>query len=436
MLFLLTAAVATTAGVVTFYRPSLGLIFITVMIPLDYSMEIGITVFSNEMLLGGVLLGWVVCLFRTRVLFKISWTEVVLGIPFILAILLSAVNAEDFSTVAKQTLRWLQFILVVWYAANALENMREVKIEINLLIGMGVLVSILGIIQSLGGMFNFNQSQMMFYQEKFMRAYSTFGHPNQFAGYLLCIIPITLVRCLYSLDKRSKVSMAVGLLIMLTAFILTYTRGAWLSALIVGIGWLYASVSKKTFAVALAGLVIGFILLFAAASHLHQPAVIQRIISIAHLHQDDSVNVRTRCVQTAMRMFCEHPLIGFGAGEYATNIRKYFGEDYYAWEAVNKHIHNLYLQILIESGLLGLAGFLLFVFFQMGKLVQAFFLCWPRVQRAVLEAVIVGALAFLMANNFDVLTVYARGIHFSVLIGLGLAIVRLHAFNPARDRGY
>lgn len=439
MLIMLFSSLAIAAGIAAFFRPWLGVVIITLMIPFDFPLEMGLTVFTNELIFTGVFLGWIAHLVHQKKVFSISWKEVLVGLPLVAAILLSAINAESVFVVFKQCLRWLQLILIVWLVANALQNTREIKFEIKVLISIAVLAAVVGIIQSLAGpdsILNFNQSQMMLYQNRIIRAYGTFGHPNQFAGYLLCVIPLAGVQCLAAHRKQAKVLAGLALGILLTAFILTYTRGAWLSAFFMGLIWFYVNVTKKIFFSVLVGLALVLILISVIAGQSKKPglAVAQRLISIVHPQQEDSVGFRTVCMRTAWQMFKKHPVIGFGAGDYTNNIKQYFNEDYYAWEAMSKHIHNLYLQILIEAGLLGILGFLFWLVAHLARIGKTLIHYWPQSRGSVIAAVLVGALAYSMANNFDVLTMYARGIYFGIILGIGLASIRINALLAKEQR--
>jgi O-antigen ligase len=152
--------------------------------------------------------------------------------------------------------------------------------------------------------------------------------------------------------------------------------------------------------------------------------IAQRAVSLQHPGQEDSVHFRQVCLQTALSMFREHPWVGFGAGEYGRNIRRFFDEHYYAWEAINKHIHNLYLQILVETGALGLLGFLAWLAYWVAVPWRRFGTLLPGFHRSLLAAMLAGVLAFFIHNNFDVLTVFTRGTHAAVMLGLGMAWAR------------
>ncbi|MCK5218804.1 O-antigen ligase family protein [bacterium] len=427
MLFILALVLA--AGIITFYKPWYGLVVIALINPMDIPIELGITIHTNEFILAGIFTGWLLHILRRKAGSPISRSELFLAAPFIIALLLSALNAYEISSVCKQSLRWLQLIILAWYAANALRSEREVRVAILVLIITGALVSILGIIQTLAGpdsAMNSGLELLTLYSGTTMRAYSTFGHPNQFAGYIILVIPLAFIQFVEARQYWERFILGLAAVIMITALIFTFTRAAWLAVFLVGLVLIYMNVPKKLLwiGVLLIAISVTVFLLNQGPLEKARQAVLKRVTSLGHPGQEDSVSFRKVCFITAVKMFQQHPLIGFGAGEYERNIRKYFNEDYYAWQAMDKHIHNLYLQILIETGLLGLFSFLLLIAYYLTTMIKGFFRLPRGYPRQVLSGLIAGSIAFLIHNNFDVLTIFARGIHFGIIIGMGLAIAR------------
>ncbi len=429
MLLLLILVMAVAAGIITFYKPWYGLIVIVLINPVDIPIELGITIHTNEFILAGIFTGWLLHILRRKIGTLISRTELFLACPFIIALLISALNAHEISSVGKQILRWLQVIILVWYAANAMRSEREARAAVLAIIIMGALVSILGIIQTLAGPDSAMNSGLEFltlYSGTTMRAYSTFGHPNQFAGYIILVIPLVFIQFVEARQSWERLILGLAAVIMITALIFTFTRGAWLAVFLVGLVLIYMNVPKKLLWIGalLIAITSTVFLLNQGPLEKARQAVLKRVSSLGHPEQEDSVSFRKVCFATGMKMFRQHPLIGFGAGEYERNIRKYFDEDYYAWPAMDKHIHNLYLQILIETGLLGLLSFLLLIAYYLTAMIKGFFRLPRGYPRQALSGLIAGGIAFLIHNNFDVLTIFARGIHFGIIIGLGLAIAR------------
>ena len=75
---------------------------------------------------------------------------------------------------------------------------------------------------------------------------------------------------------------------------------------------------------------------------------------LAHLAQDPN---RLRLWQTALRMALDHPLLGVGTGRYAFFFQEYAGELARGFGPFWGTAHSLYLHLLAEQGLIGLASF-------------------------------------------------------------------------------
>ena len=197
------------------------------------------------------------------------------------------------------------------------------------------------------------------------------GWHNQLAGYLVMIIPLTVVEWWRALRGRWKLKIWwTGWLGVLTAaLLLTYSRGAWLASLTVGItvggvwaasGWRRYGWVKEKLVFGQQRLIwllsVGLVALGLVYSLTGQPAgkIKQRAETIAAEVNGAgrSVSGRYRVVawQDSWQMIKDKPLTGWGVGAYRVAYRQYQREP---WIAVN-FPHNLFLRIGVEIGVLGL----------------------------------------------------------------------------------
>jgi putative inorganic carbon (hco3(-)) transporter len=427
-------ALCALAGWAAFRRAWWGLMLLVVALPFDRPFELGFTVYTLEGLLAAVLLGWGAAQWQQRR--RLSWDLLLASLPFLLALLLSVLNAHAFSSVMKQTLRWLEWLLAIWFASQALASAQEARWVAMGLVSMAALAAIFGLVQTAAGPqagLNAGQGLFTLGQGSVMRAYSTFGHPNQFAAYLIVVIPMAFALVMGEAGAeqlRSRLAWGAVLGVLLVALACTYSRGAWLGA---GVGYAIAVLlavrwTRRT-ALRAALLTAAAVALLAAAVQFGpwprlRAAVYTRLTSFVQPRQDDSAHFRQVCVQTALDMARRHFWLGFGAGEYDRNIRNYFDETYYAWEAINKHLHSLYLQVLVESGVLGLATFLALLAYYLTVLIRSGRGPAAGWEQLLVGAALAGSLALLVHNFFDVLTAYGRGLPMALTLGLGLAVRR------------
>jgi len=177
------------------------------------------------------------------------------------------------------------------------------------------------------------------------RIYGTFAHPNLFAYYL--VIPITLAILIFLIGKKEKViNIAILLLSMLYIFLLglTYTRGAWLAfvliVLIIGI------LRYRT-------LLISAVIIFIFSYFFITP-INTRIDDLYKARQGNSIEWRKNLWNDALDYVAERPINGYGVGTANKLILEKRGE-----KIGSSDPHNDYLKITLESGLLGLFGYLL-----------------------------------------------------------------------------
>ena len=417
------------AGWAAYRRAWWGLVLLVLALPFDRPFELGLTVYTLEGLLAAVLLGWGLAQWQRRA--RLNWDLLLAGLPFLLAVLLSGLNAHAVPSVLKQTLRWLEWVLAVWFASQALPAGREARWVAMGMVVLAVLAAAAGLVQTAAGpQAGMNAGLELFTlgQGAVMRAYSTFGHPNQFAAYLIVVIPVAFI--LAAQAGPGRWAWVAALAVLSAALICTFSRGAWLGALF-GYGMTVVLAARWTRRTAFRAILLSLAVaaLLAAAFHFGpwpklRAAAYARLNSYVTPGQDDSAHFRQVCMQTAVSMARKHFWLGFGAGEYDRNIRGYFDETYYAWEAINKHLHNLYLQVLVETGVLGLASFLALLAYYLTVLARSGRVLPGGWERLLVGAALAASLAFFVHNLFDVLTAYGRGLPLALTLGLGLAVRR------------
>jgi putative inorganic carbon (hco3(-)) transporter len=416
---------------------SLGSLFwallgVVLLIPCDLPLAFGsFIIYTNEAYLAGVAAGLAWRLSRPGALRSEAWTAAWPLLPFLAVAGLSLLGAADRAAGIKQWLRWGEFALVFILARCAVSDRAQFDRLVKGLLVLVLTVSALGVAQHFlgagwgAGWFPTaapGADAMQGIRET--RAYATFGHPNQFAGYLVLWLPLALV--LFLMQEHWRGALGYGLLVLLpgAALVLTYSRGGWVGtglavALVLGIAFRRRPAKVGMVLLLLAAAGAG---LFAAA-----PTLRQRVASLVRAGEDTAVTGRIGYQRTALAMVRERPWLGQGAGNYPGILERYAPQGSPERIYLGAHIHNLYAQIAIETGLLGLAAFLGFLGLTLFRLIRGVRRVPDPADRLVLWALLAGGIAFLFHNNFDVLTIYARGIHFALLLGLGLAFAAVTA---------
>jgi O-antigen ligase len=197
------------------------------------------------------------------------------------------------------------------------------------------------------------------------RIQGSFGHPNQYAGFLAALIPLAVATLFTKRAPRALRWMgALGIAVGVPALIWSYSRGA-LAGIIAGpIIWLIV-VRPRVAVIAAISLAL-LVYLFA-------PGVIrQRFQSTS----GGEVEIRSDIWAAALDIYGEHPVFGAGVNDFsvayarlptvpagATQRRLLQGEEL----LIPPHAQNLYLNILAEEGTVGILAFLLFAGAAIGR---------------------------------------------------------------------
>ncbi len=214
-------------------RPHLGLYLLIFSIPFGSLKEVQVGVMSagvTELLVGLVLAAWLAQMVATREI-RIGPAPLLLPLLiFLAAISFSLLTTLSLQYSLKGLLVWLEVLGLYLFVATALEE-KGVKVAIIAILIAGSLEALLGVYQFLLGVGP--ESFILF--GRFSRAYGTFGQPNPFGGYLGLILPLT-VAITFAGWRRFKSLLfwglgAIGLTVMGTAMVMSWSRGAWLGSL-------------------------------------------------------------------------------------------------------------------------------------------------------------------------------------------------------------
>jgi O-antigen ligase len=130
-----------------------------------------------------------------------------------------------------------------------------------------------------------------------------------------------------------------------------------------------------------------------------------------------SLGVRALSYPIGLNMVKDDLILGIGIGNYPLLIKKYTKVD----EFTLHHLHNLYLQIFVETGFMGLSAFVFWLVCIVKYLVSSLKSLENSRHYWLFVGLMGGVIVYLFNNLADVLTVH--GIHLQWGIILGLAVV-------------
>lgn len=199
-----------------------------------------------------------------------------------------------------------------------------------------------------------------------MRPSGTFTHPNVLGGFLFFALLSTFYLLVAESHKLKKILFSVALLIQTAGLIATLSRSA-IFAYILGMSaFLFLSIRAnlltfKTVSKAFAPIVIGI----AASLILFYPQIKAKggFLNYNTLAKNCD-NERVIYQKVAYQMYQEHPLLGIGFNHFQLTSPAYQPKDY--TPTLYSKVHNVFLLILAETGILGFSAFILFLLATVG----------------------------------------------------------------------
>ena len=178
------------------------------------------------------------------------------------------------------------------------------------------------------------------------RVSSTLQNPNMLGQYFTLMIPLGGAKLLSSRGVWRRLWYLGCCGVMCVCMILTFSRGAWLGLLFAGLLFFVVLEPRLLFLAPFALLALWFVL---------PETVIDRFASIGDL-ADRSTSYRVSIWLGTLAMLRDgYWLMGVGPGESAFNLVYPF---YSYHEVVAPHSHNLFLQMVVDAGILELLAFL------------------------------------------------------------------------------
>jgi hypothetical protein len=293
-------------------------------------------------------------------------------ILFVLVSGFSIKNAIDIKTAWFHFIKLFEFILFYFYIKDYIIKRFELVDCFTALVFGGIFQSIISIIQFINqrslGLKYLGESPLFQNQtgiaafivngQKIIRAYGTTPHSNVLAAYLfLAIFSFYFITIYY---ERSRLWF-IAYLIMLWAFLLTFSRviiSLWLLGFIIRTLLIFYPKFKKKYWLnekihrRLLTLFTVTIIIAATFISLYWPYVINRSQITSN---DEAIQLRILYNNESLR---SKNLLGLGIGNFVPWLMK---QDLHLSHGLYQPVHNIYLLVYSEVGIIGLVLFLIFL---------------------------------------------------------------------------
>jgi O-antigen ligase len=299
---------------------------------------------------GFLFMVWAVLAFRNHSI-KISWNPLcwpLLGLLTLgLGQLVFRITPYPFLT-RVELLKLVAYFLVFFLCTQAFRERQDLNFLAWLLMFLGFGVSLFGIVQ------RFTSNGTIYWFQKLTLGGDPFGpfvNRNHFAGFAELIVPVGLALMIFRGLRRDTFPLASLLTIVpVGALILSGSRGG-----IVGFGFelmvlalMVRARKRSPEAPRLAALALVGFAAIALIGWLGTSRVIERFST---LHSGDvSLVRRGTMARGAAHVFLAHPMAGCGLGSLVAVYPRF--ETFYDGLIVD-HVHNDYMELLAEMGLLG-----------------------------------------------------------------------------------
>lgn len=319
--------------------------------------------YGSELLTAILIIFWIIDRLRDknfRVRLQIPNIKRVAAILGVYAVFIFYFFISDNGDIAWQYLSW------VLYAACLFVIVLESEFsfyKIGLFVWLGSLLpAVLGIFQFFSQAVwankwlglaaqnpnNIGVSVIQLGDERWLRAYGTFGSPNSFGIYLATVFLLGTILILKTANIRYQVEILLGQIIILSALFFSFSRGAYLGLLsgLLILAWENKKnilLLKQLSVYALTGLILFFSfqnLLFARTN-------------LDNRLESKSISERLTQWQDFQVIFSHYPLSGVGPGNYPVALRAIHSQ---ASANYLSPVHNIYLLFVGQFGLLGVSS--------------------------------------------------------------------------------
>lgn len=253
----------------------------------------------------------------------------------------------------------LSYIAIFFLILNNIKSKKEFLGIFNIIILVGLGISIFGIIQN----YTYAHLNKVYWFDPSGTAASPFGsfvNRNHFAGYIEMIIPLAIGYLITDIDFSKKVFYGLAVCIMSLALFLSFSR-AGIIVYIASLSFmgLCLIIRRPLHKRAIAILILFIVVLFASMLLLDVKSICKRFVTIFQDHDTGfPVLGRGYLWRDNLKIWVDFPVFGTGLGTFGSISAKY---KTLPGEVKFTYAHNDYLQLLSETGVVGFG--LVFMFF-------------------------------------------------------------------------
>jgi len=315
-------------------------------------------------------------------------------------------------------------ILIFIYAASEIRQQSELRMVLGLLIFSAAVQGAIALAQYLTGSslgLDFFGAAKKLYGypglEVVSRVGGLIGHPNNLALFFDQMLPVSLSLLFCPMRGGTRFFLAVAVFLQLAGLSVTFSRGGIIGS---GLGVLGLAVFHGARRV---GLMRAFFLTMAGVCVLAAVlTVVPNPIEKGLSRSERTVHGRVLLTDIALTMIRHHPLFGVGLNNFTHASRQYDSTREQIVSSWNSPVHNLFLFIAGEIGLVGLICFVVFFVQVMTGLIPAMRAPDPFIS-GVGGGLFFGLMAFLIHPQVDY-SIWTQNRPLWFFLGLAICVWR------------
>jgi hypothetical protein len=353
---------------------------------------------------------------------------------FLAIISVSLLHVKQLHLGVFQVIKWLEALAILVYIVGVFKKRLDFRISL-------AVIGVAAVFQSLLGIAQFHMQHMIGLRwlgeyiapmgtsglatidtasGKLIRAYGTMPHPNVLAAFLI----MGLAAVLYFVSRESnklfaKIALAFSLLPITIGAFLTFSRVAWLAAIIIVCSHVVYNIWKKQKTPAL--IIISLIIVSCATIGLLYHNELRARVSDPDTR---SISDRYYFNHLGLELIKSQPLLGVGVGNYVPALQQRYQLEPWQYQPA----HNIFIFIGAELGLIGLILFLAILFIIVYRL--------KNISLDPLSITLIGlGFVFLFMGQLDhyFVTIQQGRLMFVTILGLLAALPNIYIYDHQKN---
>jgi O-antigen ligase len=228
--------------------------------------------------------------------------------------------------------------------ASVVDTTRRLRIIVGTMVGCGAVAGLYAVYQYRTGALDPTGQRIAGFESPLA------SNPNDLALTLNILLGLGL-GLLPVLRGGRRRMLLLALAVVVAGIIASFSRGGFLTLLIVGVMWVIQAARTRGAKALAAAMLAAAVLAVAVPAE-----YVGRLSTILDTEADPtgSADIRWHLMETAVGLIAERPLFGFGLGNsrHVASVRG----------GIHQEVHNSYLQAGVEMGIIGMVVYTLFVF--------------------------------------------------------------------------